>query len=69
MKDAALPPPLSRRIRLDQLDANLTGEVDASRPELDAVAVLLDLRALDRLSLSYRLQRGGGGRVHLSGRL
>lgn len=61
--------PLARRLRLDEIKEDATGEVAATPVELTSIARLLDLPALDRLALSYRLVRGGEGRLHLSGRV
>ncbi len=62
-------PPLSREIRVIDIDDNVSHSIEPTGAEMAAVASLLDLGALDGLHFEYRLRRGGGGRVHLSGRL
>lgn len=61
--------PLVRLLKVDEIADGETGEIAATPAELGSIARLLDLAALDAMALSYRLTRGGEGRVHLSGRL
>jgi uncharacterized metal-binding protein YceD (DUF177 family) len=61
--------PLSHPLRVDDIKDGAGGEIVASRCEQDAIARLLDLVALDRLVFNYRLDRAGGGRLRLTGRL
>jgi uncharacterized metal-binding protein YceD (DUF177 family) len=60
--------PLSRSLRIDDIQEE-AGEISATEAEKTAIAVLLDLKALDTLTFTYRLRQGGNGRLHLSGRL
>lgn len=61
--------PLARSIKVDEIKDDASGEVSATPAEMAAIARMLDLLALDRLTLGYRLVRGSEGRLHLSGRL
>jgi uncharacterized metal-binding protein YceD (DUF177 family) len=61
-------PPLSRPLKVDEIKS-VQVEIEATPSELAAVAKLLDLKGLGRLSLTYRLNRGGGDRLRLTGRL
>jgi len=61
--------PLERKIRLAEIEDNAAKTITASRAERAAIADLLDLPSLKSLVFNYKLRRGGGGRVHLSGRL
>jgi hypothetical protein len=63
------PPILSRPLKVDEIRDGEGGEIVATGPELEAVAKLLDLVALDRLAFAYRIARGGGGRLLLTGTL
>jgi uncharacterized metal-binding protein YceD (DUF177 family) len=62
-------PPLDRRVRVIDIEDNVPHTIEPTSVEMAAVASPLDLAALSGLKLDYRLRRGGGGRVHLSGRL
>jgi len=68
-QDEETPPPLSRDIRVTEIDDNAPLTIEATAAEREAIKTLLDLVALDALRFDCRLRRGGGGRVHLSGRL
>jgi uncharacterized metal-binding protein YceD (DUF177 family) len=61
--------PLSRPIRVDEIKDGAQGEIEATQSELAAIAKLLDLKGLERLSFAYRLNHAGGGRLRLAGRL
>jgi uncharacterized metal-binding protein YceD (DUF177 family) len=63
------PPILSRPLKVDEIRDGADGEIVVTGPELEAVANLLDLVALDRLTFAYRVARGGGGRLLLTGTL
>jgi uncharacterized metal-binding protein YceD (DUF177 family) len=62
-------PPLSRLLRVDEIRDGAQGEIEATQPELAAIAKLLDLRGVKELSFAYRLSHGGGERLRLEGRL
>ena len=62
-------PILSRPLKVDEIRDGASGEIVATAAELEAVAKMLDLAALDRLTLAYRLGRGAGGRLVLTGTL
>ena len=63
------PPVLSRPLKLDEIRDGTSGETAATDAELAAIADRLDLVALKRLALSYRLERTGGDRLRLTGQL
>ena len=60
---------LARTLRVDEIRDGASGEIAATKAEMDAIARMLDLVALQGLTFVYRLDRGGGGRLHLTGRL
>lgn len=62
-------PPLQRKSRVLDIEDNAPQIIEATAAEREAIKTLLDLVALESLHFAYRLRRGGGGRVHLSGRL
>jgi uncharacterized metal-binding protein YceD (DUF177 family) len=62
-------PPLSRPIRVDEIKDSAQGETHAAQSELAAIAKLLELKGLERLNFIYRLNRGAGHRLRLTGRL
>jgi uncharacterized metal-binding protein YceD (DUF177 family) len=64
-----LSPPLSRTLRIDELKEGEEGTIEVNRAERETIAELLDLRALDRLSFAFRLNRRGQGRLSLQGTL
>ena len=64
-----VPPPLSRRFRADELKEGEECSIEANRAEREAIALLLDLVALDRLSFTVRFHRRGEGRLALRGTL
>lgn len=68
-EDAETGSPLTRRLKTTDIEENKDLEIEASRVELANIVELLDLEALDDLRLQYRLRRGGGGRIHLTGKL
>lgn len=62
-------PPITRKTRVSEIEDNAEATVSATEAERAVIEDLLDLVALDSLGFEYRLQRGPGGKVHLSGRL
>ena len=60
---------LARTLRVDEIRDGASGEIAVTKAEMDAIAGMLDLVALEGLTFNYRLDHGGGGRVHLTGRL
>jgi uncharacterized metal-binding protein YceD (DUF177 family) len=60
---------LSRPLKVEEIRDGASEESVASRAEMEAIARMLDLVALDGLALNYRIDRGGGGRLHLTGTL
>jgi uncharacterized metal-binding protein YceD (DUF177 family) len=60
---------LSRPLKVEEIRDGTSGETAATEAELAAIARLLELVALKRLALSYRIDRAGSGRLHLAGRL
>jgi uncharacterized metal-binding protein YceD (DUF177 family) len=69
MTEDAQPPILSRPLKVDEIRDGASGEIVVSGAELETVAKMLDLVALDRLGFAYRISRGGGGRLVLTGTL
>ena len=69
MTDDAQSAVLSRPLKLDEIKDGTSGETAATPAEIETIARLLDLLALDGLTFSYRLDHRGGGRWHLTGRL
>ncbi len=67
-EDAQLPI-LSRPLKVDEIRDGASDEIVATGAELEAVAKMLDLVALDRLTFAYRIDHGGGGRLVLTGTL
>jgi uncharacterized metal-binding protein YceD (DUF177 family) len=63
------PPVLSRPLKVDEIRDGTGGDIAATDAELTAIAGMLDLVALKRLVLSYRLDRVGGSRLRLTGQL
>lgn len=61
--------PLLRPQRIVNIDEAVDHRIEATRAELADIVSLLDLAALEGLSLDYRLRRGADGRIHLKGRL
>ena len=60
---------LSRTLRVDEIRDGASGEIAVTEAEMNAIAGMLDLVALEGLTFNYRLNHGGGGRLHLTGRL
>jgi uncharacterized metal-binding protein YceD (DUF177 family) len=61
--------PLTRILKADEIKDGESGEIVANEAEIETIAGLLDLVRLGGLSLNYRFKHGGGGRLHLTGRL
>jgi uncharacterized metal-binding protein YceD (DUF177 family) len=64
-----VPPPLARTLRVDELKEGDERVIEVNRAERDAIAALLDLRALDRLNFTFRLHPRGPGCLALQGTL
>jgi hypothetical protein len=62
-------PVLSRPLKVDEIRDSATGDIAVAGPELHAIAKMLDLVAVDRLTFAYRLDRRDGGRLLLTGTL
>src|SRR4029078_8243403 len=62
-------PPLSRPLKVYEINESVQGEIEATPSELAAIAKLLDLKGLGQLTFTSRLNRGGGDRLRLAGRL
>jgi len=60
---------LARTLRVDEIRDGASGEIAATKAEMDAIARMLDLVALERLAFSYHLDRSGEGCLRLTGRL
>lgn len=63
------PPVLSRPLKVDEIKDGESAEIAANDAELDAIAKMLDLVALERLIFAYRFDHRGGGRLRLTGTL
>lgn len=60
---------LSRPLKVDEIRDGTRGETTATKAEMEEIAQLLDLVALNRLDFSYRLDHRGEGRWRLAGQL
>lgn len=69
MNEDAEAPPLTRKLRLPDIQENVELRIDVTPAEIAEMVELLDLVALEGLSFTYRLRRGAGGRIHLAGHL
>jgi hypothetical protein len=69
MRNEADPAVLSRPLKVDEIRDGASGETTATQAEMEAIARLLDLVALEELTFIYRLDADGSGRLHLTGRL
>lgn len=61
--------PLTRTVRVDDVKDGEERLLEIGQAEREAIASLLDLMALDRLSFALRLYRRGEGRFVLRGQL
>jgi len=61
--------PLSRTLRIADLEEHTEHRIEATGTEKADIMRLLELVRLDGLTFDYRLRRGAGGRIHLSGQL
>ena len=62
-------PPLSRSLRVDEIEYGVESEIAVTKNEMAAIAGLLDLEPLKDLAFTYRIRPGVSGRLHLIGRL
>jgi len=62
-------PVFSRPLKVDEIKDGTSAEIVANDAELEAMAKMLDLVALERLRFAYRIDRRGGGRLRLTGTL
>jgi len=69
MTSEVQPAPLSRILKVDEIEDGASGEIVATPAEMDAIAGLLDLVRLEGLTLDCRFTHGGSGRLRLTGRL
>jgi len=69
MTSEADRPVLSRPLKVDQIRDGTRAETAATKAEMEEIAHLLDLVALNRLDFSYRLDPRGEGRWRLAGEL
>jgi hypothetical protein len=60
---------LARMLKVDDIKDGARGEIAATEAEMQAIVRMLDLVALERLTLAYRFDRIDGGRLRLTGRL
>lgn len=60
---------IERQVKVDDIEDGEEGLIEATPSERRAIAKMLDLIALERLALTYRLRPEGGGRVGLTGTL
>ena len=61
--------PFSRPLRIDEIRDGASGSIEATAPEMAAIAKLLELRGLEDLAMTYRLLHAGAGRLRLKGEL
>jgi uncharacterized metal-binding protein YceD (DUF177 family) len=64
-----LPPPLARTLRIDEVKDGEERLIEVDSAEREAIASLLDLIALDRLSFAFQVHRRGQGCLTLEGAL
>jgi len=62
-------PPLTRKIRVAEIEENAEQAIVLTEAERATIKALLELVELEDLRFGYRLRSGAGGRVHLSGHL
>ena len=62
-------PVLSRPLKVDEIKDGASAEIAANDAELDAMAKMLNLVALERLTFTCRFDHRGGGRLCLTGTL
>ena len=60
---------IHRPLRIDDLNEDEDGLIEATEAERSAIAAMLDLAGLARLTLTYRLRSLGNRRIGLTGRL
>ena len=69
LHEEALPPPLSRTLRVDEIEDGEEYATEASKAERAEIAKLLDLNALDNFRFQGKFHFGGEGRLLLDGTL
>jgi uncharacterized metal-binding protein YceD (DUF177 family) len=69
MTEDADRPILSRPLKVDEIRDGASGEIVVTGAELETLAKMLDLVALDRLAFAYCIGQSGGGRLLLTGTL
>jgi uncharacterized metal-binding protein YceD (DUF177 family) len=69
MSNDADRPSISRPLKVEEIRDGANGEIDATQSEMADIARMLDLVGLAALAFTYRLHRGGGNRLRLTGRL
>jgi len=69
MSNDADRPPISRPLKVEEIRDGAGGEIDATQSEMADIAGMLDLVGLAGFAFTYRLHRGGAGRLRLTGRL
>jgi hypothetical protein len=69
MEKDAKGSPLSRKLRIIDIDETVEHRVEATPDETADIVALLGLVGLEDLTVNYRLRRGAGGRIHLAGQL
>jgi uncharacterized protein DUF177 involved in 23S rRNA accumulation len=62
-------PILARPVKVDEIRDGTSGNIETTEAERKAVANMLDLEALTALTLAYRFDHIGGGRIRLTGTL
>jgi hypothetical protein len=62
-------PLIERHVKVDDIKDGAEGLITATPSECRAITKMLDLIALERLVLTYRLRPEGGGRIGLTGTL
>ncbi len=61
--------PLSRKVKVSEIEPDLSKTIAVTAAEREAIKSLLDLRSLENFAFTYALRHGAGGRVHVSGHL
>jgi Large ribosomal RNA subunit accumulation protein YceD len=69
MSNDADRPPISRPLKVEEIRDGAGGQIDATQSEMADIAGMLDLVGLAGFAFTYRLHRGGAGRLRLTGRL
>jgi uncharacterized protein len=61
--------PFSHPLKVEEVGEGTSGEIEAGKAEMAAIARLLDLVGLEGLTLAYRLRHAGRDRLRLTGTL